>query len=525
VFYVLGTHYEAYESMLSSFVQGLYTAPAVHDWNLDWHFFLFALYAKLNMYFPSLQIYGILFFLYNWICLCAAGMVLGNFLNLVMKGRKSTALFIMLYSILMIDNFINLSSTRTVFISMFTTFSWMEYCRITERKISVMRWILLGSIFIFLSLVRMDAVFLSGLLYSIFIIIHRRFYKGALLPLFTGLLFLVLYLAFVIPFASTARQAFYYNELDIIDRDNVNYEKLNAIQRLEVEALRSHSLFDEVHFSPLFYNSISAPAKNTSRLVNGMHLKYAYVTLINSLPFYATSSYFILLSLFPCVYLFNYFKHRKKWWLLHVFTCLFIPIFVCLYVITPTRFLVPYYAAAGLLNIILYLKYIGPDRKIYIFIGIVLIVELLFSGVTKYVYSVHDGNFHRFVKNVSGQQIKSRPGTPFVVYEVDMDNFFPVNPLEKINRQNILFLNFYYFNSYNCYIEGWQKFCHCNSLSLKKKVDYMVESGNLFLVSKESFLFMQRYFAEKYHLQLEKNDVGNMDDGLSVITLKYIHAN
>jgi len=37
---VFTTHFEEYEGIFSSFVQGIYTTPSIKEWNVDVHLFL-----------------------------------------------------------------------------------------------------------------------------------------------------------------------------------------------------------------------------------------------------------------------------------------------------------------------------------------------------------------------------------------------------------------------------------------------------------------------------------------------------
>lgn len=522
VFFAFGVSFEAYESLLSSFVQGVYTKPDIYDWNLDWHFLLFPLYAKLNNYFPTIQLYGLILLFYNCICIAVAGLLLSKFIDLIIDdNRNKIILFVGLFSIVLIDNFINLNSTRIVFLSIFTLFGWLEYYRITKHPISFKMRVIMVLLILYLTLIRMDAVFLSSLIYIVYLVLHKRFHWFSLLPLIISASFLFSYVFYIIPNADEARQAFYYNELDVIDRDNVDYTKLTALQSLEVDALRTHLVFDKEHFTTDFYNTISDSCKDVTRLVNGFNINDVITTLKTSIIHYLSYWYFIFFAAFPVFFLIHKIREKRWLWLIHLFISVFLPVFVCMYVITPPRFLVPYYITIGCLNVLLYLRYIGFNKKILFFIFFILFFEIIIAFLIKRTNVQQEANFRKTIHNIHSLALNKNSKGPIIVHQLDLEKFFPVNPLLKVDRQNLQFLNFYYFNSYDCYVNNWKDICQCNGLSLKEKLDYIVQNDNLFIINQKEFEFLEKYISEKYHQKLVQKETSKLDEFLIVCKIKY----
>lgn len=514
-------YFEAYESMMSTFVQGLYTRPDIYDWNLDWHFLLFPLYARLNQYFPHIQVFGILLFLFDLFSLTGVAILLASILEtLAMSSKTRLLLFTLLFAYIALDNIVNLGSTRLVFISLFGIFGWIEFRRINGMRLSAFNTVLITLSLLFLALIRMDAVFLGGSLYVVYLVLFRRFYPAALFPAFAGAAFLYLYMAVVMPSASPERKVYYYNELDVMDRNNVDYAHLSPMLSMEVQALREHFLFDKVHFSAEFYDRISRPEQGWTRMLNGLNLRYALNTFRQSAFFYLTSVSFILFSFFGFFLLFLYNRQARWLGLLRLLAVLLLPLGVCLYVITPSRFLVPYYTAAGCLGILLYLKHAGPDKKLFAWIAFVLLLQLFIEYKATAVLRVQQENF---VQNSAKLQALSDKykGLPVVIHMLDGDKFFPLDPFTKVERSRALFLNFYYFNAYTCYEEVWRSACHCDPLSLKAKIDYVVSAQCPFIISDQEFDFLQEYFRMKYHEELKRVPLHDFDSELRTCFLIY----
>jgi hypothetical protein len=108
-----------------------------------------------------------------------------------------------------------------------------------------------------------------------------------------------------------------------------------------------------------------------------------------------------------------------------------------------------------------------------------------------------------------------------IVNEIEIKKFFPVNPFLKTKRQNILFLNSYFFESYHCYIDAWHEACNCDALSIYEKMDYIIKYKHPLVIDEKTLEFMKKYFKIKYNKSLIFTKAAPFDKELSLYNLYY----
>ena len=522
----LGSYLESYEGAFSSFLHGTYTKPCSSYLDINNHFLVMWIYEYISTFFPNVQVYGVIMFAYNWISISILGVVLYRILNVNIKNNN-TIVFILLYFILCVDNFVNLSSTRIAFTGIVSIFGYIESCRFEEKEISFSQWIIVFFLVLFFCLMRAEAIILFSVIYLTILFIYKRFYKAALLPL---LLSCIVFLAFNIiisAYSSEAKKVFIFKEKEIVDRNNFNYETLPESTKLDLLAFIQYGITDKEHFTLDFYNKIAdsnlvSSNKTVVRsFIDGFQKKAYFSTLRHSIQESYSSWCFILCFILSGILLLRLRVDNHKKHLLFFIFILFFPFVICINTIVPLRFLVPYFSVTACINILIYLKISRKNNYVLFISAFCLLFILYYTVQAKRNYLKIDATFKNTSTKLELLAKQSKSENPIIINIIDYEKYFPVKPLDKMNRQQALFLNFFYHGAYDFYINGWKDVCGCNSFSLKEKVDYIVSTGNLFLIDDYSFEFLQKYLQQKYHLTLIRNEIGNFDADLKICTLKY----
>ena len=518
---VFTTHFEEYEGIFSSFVQGIYTTPSIKEWNVDVHFFLYGFYAYINQYFPTIQVYGIILLIYNFVSLTFIGFILYRILRINLNN-ESLWVFIMLYSILSIDNIVNLSTNRIAFVLLAATFGFIESSINQHKKISKIKTIFILCVMLFVSLLRFDFAILASLIYLLLAILHRRFNRFIFISFFVSISITLLYNFIMMNYMSEARQIYYYKELDFVMRNNYDYKQFTNLQTLEVNAFY-HAIFDKVHMTWDFYNSISLRGKDKGffSLFYGLNT-YAFInTFKKSVVEYEAAWYFILFSITSALFLIKKQTGKRLFWITHLIITILFPTLVCFYVVTPLRFLVPYYSILGVFYLCIYLYYFKLDNYVSILSALALIVIAFYAFAAKKNYHQKDEVIINSIKKIEALNVTQNYKLPIIINNFDPTKFFPENPYLQIKKQNVLFLNLYYFMSYDCYIDKWNEACNCDALSLKDKVDYIIAKEALFIIDNSTLEFMINYFKMKYNKNLIANKIEAFDKELNIYKLNY----
>ncbi len=525
LFYFYGSYFEEYEGIFSSFVQGIYTTPSTKEWNADVHFLLFSLYAYINQFFPNTPIYGIFLVIYNWLSLTFIGLVLYRILKINLKNYNQI-FFICTYLILSVDNITNLSTNRIVFILLAATFSYVESCMNEKKQIDLVKTILIITIMFFATLLRFDFAILAAMIYIILSLLHKSINRFVVFSFLIAVFVTISYNILMTYTMSEPRQIYYYKELDFIMRNNYNYAQLSLINKMEVDAFY-HAIFDRIHFQWDFYNSIAIRG-NTKGIISlffGLHYDAFLNTLSKSIKEYKMAWYFIAFCMFNGSLIIINKKSDRYYWSKHLIIMILFPLLVCFYVVTPLRFLVPYYSIVGIFYTLVLLYYNNSYHYIKQTIFIMLIFVLYNAYIVKIKYDKKEEFVELNTKKLDDLYLKfnENKNLPIVINNFNQEKFFPVNCLKKMKKQSVLFQNLYYFMSYDCYIDKWKEVCNCNPLSLSDKIDYVVKNQNLFIIDEERFNYLSEYYSIKYHLKLQKTFIQKFDDELNVYKLSYVN--
>lgn len=515
-----GTYLEDYDSNLASFVNGIYTTPATKVWDFDVHFILLSLYSYIAVYLPSINVFAIILLIFNLITLTLTGLFILNLLSFYLKNKsKVLFMFLLLYLLIAFDNIVNLNSTRIVFIGMATMLGYISFQQSINQKITKIRWFLISITIVFLSLIRMDAVLLSSIIFIFVLIIHKSFFKSSLIPLIIGLFFLIVFNTYTMNNISEARQAFYYKELDVFNRANLK-TNLNDSNKLELEALIHFLTFDKEHFTIDFYEKNTKKKSNGYlNILNGLNKNSIINTIKNSIPYFKLSLLFILLAIFTSIPIYRFYK-IKVFAFFTIISSIILPTLVCLYVVTPERFLIPYYLFLTTFNIFLLIKNKYNTSILFI---IIITTLSFFTFINTYKkslnYNLNRIKYQKNITKLTELSTKISNKNPIVINNVSSPNFFPISPFDKIPKTNALFLNFYYFNSFECYLDKWNSYCNCNALSLEEKINYIINKKSILLIDQDSFQFLKKYLKLKYNIDIKRKIIAKFDDKLDAVEL------
>jgi hypothetical protein len=522
LFYFLGSYFEAYEGAISSFVHGTYANPCTSYFDINNHFITMSIYEYITPFFPEIQVYGVMMYVYNFLILTLLGMLLYRILKINVCS-KILFIYLFIYLFISIDNIINLSSTRISILISVGIFCYIESNRLELKYISKVKRIIMLFVFVFACLMRPEAVLLTSLLYTFIIIIFKRFYIKSLTFISISVLIFMTFIIVINNFSSEAKQVFIFKEKEILDKNNFKTSGLEDGVNLDLMAFIQYGITDKEHFTLKFYDEISKfTAKNGFSSIlefikNRTYLNTLKHTVDESKSAWYYVAFFILTAL---LFIKNKTRIRNQF-IIYFFFILLVPFVVCVNTIVPLRFLIPYFSVMSCINIILYLYYNDLDIKLRILFLVVLLLMLFSSFQQRKKYLHADVIYNKTVRNLIALNNITNLKTPIIINIIDYEKYFPVNPLQKVDKQNALFLNFFYHGAYDFYIKSWKDVCHCNTFSIKEKMDYIVAKKNLFLISDDAFDFMKLYFEKKYQLHLYKSEVSKFDDELNVCTVHY----
>lgn len=505
---IFGTYYESYEGMYSVAVQGVYTDYAVNDWQLDIHFLVYALYAQINSHFPEIQVYGFVLSVLNFLTLFLLGSTLIRYI------KPSSFLFaFFLFLIVAVENIVNLNTTRIAFTLIGLVLFWFFKKDILSNCVfSKTNWIVLCVMVLFISILRIDAVTLASIIFLILAVLYQNFKKYHLIIFLIPFSVFTVYNITLQEWGSEALNIFYYNEFDYIDRENIDQENLTDKEQIQVDAINQFLMFDEPHFSYDFTDKVLKNQSKWSAFLNGLNYNTFIQTLQNSITDFLSVWYLIIGALI--IGLLNLYysrplKHRNV--LRFIFFMLF-PVLVCFYIITPARFLSPYY----IFLMFLYTYNIVLNDKRFVNIAGHLMTALIFIlTVYSAVQAKREYKYleHQFRENIAQlkQLSKEQNGRPVVVDNIIYSNFFPVNPLRPIDAPEALLMNFYFFNSFPAYQEKWKAYCNCNPLSIKEKIKYVANEQLYYIISENHLEFLTKYLWVNYNLELKHELVKDYD--------------
>lgn len=517
-----GSYLEEWEGFFSTAIEGIYTHPATRGWDTDTHFLLIYVYHWLAGFSEVHNVYGYILFFHNWSSLTLLGMALYRILCINLKKFSYTGFFL-LYSILALNSLQNLNSTRHAFIIAAAVIAFIESYRLEGKRMDAAFLVFLSVITFYACLIRFDSVLLFALVYLVLTLLYRRFALVTLLPLLISGSIYTVYHVISDRYTSDEKKVLLYKEREIFDRYNVAYDRLSALQQLEVDAITQFCITDKEHFTMGFYDSISMhhPGKGILNVLNGFNRSSFYVTWMISKATFFTARYYLLFFLLSgLMALYACWGHLRRFGLHFLFLSIF-PVFLCFYTVVPLRFLVPYLSFAACLNGLLFLHYRDRTAPIW---GMAFLFLMLFGSearTDKAQYKAKAATFMRFQDHLLQLERTSGSREPVVLNSVYPVSYFPVDPFAPLYKQHAVFLNFYLFSADAYQIETWKALCGCNTFSLRERVDYVVAHRNLFLIDDAAFAFLQKYFRMKHQTGLVRQDVAVFDEHLKSCRLGY----
>lgn len=493
---------EAYERFFSVLVSGTYTDFAVKDYDTDVHFLLFSVYAFINKLFPKIQVYGYTIIGYNILSLTLFGYVLYKILRERFSILLVTITFPIIFLIISSFQIVNLSSTRIVMISCASLFYMIHNNRLNNKMSNLM----LVIIFLILSLIRIDAALLASIIFLLISIFVKKVKIQQILPF---LISLSVFISFNILISTSHREdkkVYYYRELDLLDRNNIDYNNLSQKDSLYVALLSNHSIMDTKHFEMNYVNKV-LKTKSSSFFNSLVNLKLFENTLRNSLPYIFYSKWLILLCLLLIVSCILYLKPKLKYVVLLI-VLFFIPFLTCLYITLPLRFIQPFYI---LYSILLSSLFLG--KKGYLITVIMLMVLSVYNVKTfKEKYKLDNEVFLTYYNYI---QRNNSINNPIVIEGIETGTFFSPDPLLNLFKTNTLFLNLEFFNSYECYKSSWRNICKCNPLSIIEKLEYISTNKILFISSDEKISVYKEVIKMYWNRNIEFVKIEPIHDNIS----------
>lgn len=501
---IFGFYYDEYEGVFSTFVSGIYTDRIISDYDIDMHFLLLPFYAKMSSFFPSVDVYGIVLLLFSLISIIIFSKVLLIELQSYTALKRSIFVFLSLLIVIPLL-LVEVSSTKTAF------FSFFSLCLLIfkNEKISKTK-ILISALFVFfISLIRIDAVVLGSIIVLLSSIIIKKFKWLYILFLLIGSSVYVSH-KIVLEFSSEAKNVFYYKELSFFDKSAINTNITDTILNEDIKALKNHFLIDENHFTNEFYDKVLLsynPFKN-DEVYSDVINHFFNVISISLVEFLRIKSLLFLVLFSLVIYLFVNFKGFVKERYLLLFL-LFVPFFVGFVVIIPVRFIGPYYLLL-LFILVQRVSIFSPNKAL-----LILLTSFMF-----FVSGLKDVSAKKMIVQKRYElltnelyRISNENNSPVVFDNIVGFEMFPSKLFYKIpERQSVYFLNYYLFNSYECYIKNWMDLCKCNPLSLNEKLNFIGKNKLPFIMKEDIIGVYINYFEIKYSKTIDFKIISRIRD-------------
>jgi len=468
---------EAYEKFFSVLVSGTFTDFSVKDYDTDVQFLLFSLYSYVNKLYPTVQVYGYVIILYNILSLLLFGQVLFHLLSQLFSSIKLKIAFPIFFLIIASFQVINLSSTRIVVISCASLF-YLVHFKILNNNLLLILFLF------FLSLMRIDACLLASFIFLLISFFTRNIRLNSCIPVIVSLSVFLIFNLMMKLSDREAKKVYYYRELDLFDRCNIDYEHLSNADSLYVSMLSDHSIMDANHFNMNYVTKI-LKTKNSGFINSFIDFNLFKNTLHNSLPDILYAKWLIILCFIVIVTVCVYYKPSVKYILL-LLLLFILPFFLCLYISLPLRFIEPYYI---MLTVFLAASYLNC-RFLYVTFSTLLI--LAFSNI-KSCKQRYDNANNNFQTNYNYLMSEYSDTKPIIIESIFTGYFFSPDPLFNYSHTNALFLNFVFFNSYESYMDKWRSICSCNPLSLVQKLETVSRKHFLFISNDETVLLYKKY--------------------------------
>lgn len=479
---IVVTHHsflEELESGISAFIAHEY-APLSDDYALlDANFLIMPLMSYVNSFFKGFQLYGYFVFIVTFI----SGLVLLDVLKKVSVAfRKSFLPIGLVFILFQLPNLISLSITRATFflgVSLLVSF----HLKIYSKRYHVIIY-LLGIVF------RLDMMVILCIGYLIAdIIISRRVKLRTTLLAASAVFTFAAYNTLISNYASEPFKAFYYYELDFVDRDNIDYVRLNESQRLIVE-MGKNGVIDENLFSQNFIESILY--LKSSFLTNVLLSPELFLNVFrHSLDALEKSRWLILFCFL--LLMMQFIRKKKANRLLFTFLFLF-PLLICFYISLPNRFVFPYYSFLSIFLIF------SSERKSQV-AGLVCITFIVAQYCLSTLSSYRQMVTQFDITMQQTEQLEKTHGLPLIFENAFYSRFVFMNPniAYRYTGNDYLFLNIAFFQAFDNYQASWRKYDCKNPLSIKDKVVTAQALGKpILFFSEERHQSYLQYLSKRY---------------------------
>ncbi len=526
VIIIWGTFYESYEDHFSTLIQGLYTSGAAKDWLIDQHFIILPLFSTINSFIPTVQVYGVLLTVANFIALSLLVSLIFEYAD-----RKNAALFGLLFLIVCIENIVNLNTTRIVLTSMGVIMIRIAWTYSRGLVFSKTQWGIFAAALVILSLMRFPAVLLACIIFLLLSLFHRSFHrvkKPCCAALGIAVLIFVIHTVSLTLFADEAMKVFYRHEIDYYERINYDTDRVaeDRTFALEVMAIGNYHITDTQHYTFEFAEKL-LHRSSFSILLNGLNYQAYMNTLRESLPFYY-SLWYLLTGAFVMGGLSLLLQTEKRRQALGLLFFMGLPLLLCFYIATPRHFLGPYYVFLMAFYVD---RIIRRRRDLPAFtgllvqwgVGMILLFILIESGINAvYTAEEYKRDEQQFRRNIElFHELNERYERPVVMDSVLYTHMFPVDPLRRVKPPEVLIMNHYLLvNAFPAYRDTWARYCE-NPLSLKEKFKVVADNNLLYVLSDANAQFLPKYFAVKYNMKLKKLWIADFDDHHNVYIVNY----
>lgn len=454
-----GAYLEEYESVIASLAHGQYFSLSSDFIFWDVNSIAALILHAFKPAQGSFQLYGLYLYLLNLVS-CAL------LVTFSYRIRQSVGLTFLL-ALLLVPNMVCISTTRIVFVLAMVVFA--SYYKNENFKV------LLGSL-VFLVILRLDAAVLSG---GIFLIVSNQRFIKRIIPMAS---LLVIYISFNVSvhfLASDPIQSFYFGELEIFDKSNIDFDQLDSITAKKIMWAKDYLVLDAEFFNPQFYEDIKkvkAPFQ-VSGLLNASF--FIEVLLKSRWNFLEVA---IPLLLGWILLIIATFKRTISVRVAVILTVL--PAFLACVIVVPTRFLYPFSIFVILFALSkVQSPFINKKTLKTLFPAAVGVVLITYNHVS--ANNIRFENYRRTTYIIRDLNRQFGPVYFENIYGMHGLEFFNCNVFSKTQvEDNVRFLNLYYLMAYGFYSSNWIKDgLQGNPLSLKDKLSHIASKNGILLLN------------------------------------------
>jgi len=134
-------------------------------------------------------------------------------------------------------------------------------------------------------------------------------------------------------------------------------------------------------------------------------------------------------------------------------------------------------------------------------------------------YKKNDEHYLSLIQHI--KRLESVSKDNIVINQIDLNRYFPVSPFSVVRKRKSIFLNAYFFGSYKCYTDSWKNICTCDALSLKSKIDYLVDNHLHLLIDDKTLIYLKEYIYRKYKTEIGSVKLASLDGELYTYYLFY----